>query len=124
MGQPAGPQRSCGAGSERSEERHDAKHRLRAVPQAMQRLEKGGNLPQIGDGVIHANRGRRGAGAPVIAGLHAILQAAGNIGRERVPDDEGFLREDGDGAIFVQLAEGVIEEGWGLAAPACSEMKK
>lgn len=41
------------------------------------------------------------------------MQATGNIGRERVPDDEGFLGEDRDGAIFVQLAEGVIEEGWG-----------
>lgn len=113
MGQPAGPQRSCGAGSERSEERHDAKHRLRAVPQAMQRLEKGGNLGKGGDGVVHPGGGGWGTGAAVVAGFHAVLQTTGNIRGEGVADDERFLRENGDGAIFVQLAEGVIEEGWG-----------
>ena len=107
MGQPAGPQRSCGAGSARSEERHDAKHRLRAVPQAMQRLEKGGNLGKGGDGVVHPGGGGWGTGAAVVAGFHAVLQTTGNIRGEGVADDERFLRENGD-----------------LAAPACSEMKK
>ena len=40
---------------------------------AMQRLEKGGNLAQIGNGIIYPGGGSRGSGAAVVAGLHAIL---------------------------------------------------
>ena len=76
-------------------------------------LQQGWDPGKGGDGIVHPGGGGGGTGAAVVAGLHAVLQTAGDIRGEGVADDKRFPGEDGGGAGFIELPEGGIKEGGG-----------